>query len=65
MIQKWYEATCDNCGNVINHYIGRRPYDFELINDGAILRNKKLFCCEECYHKYERKQLACISTCLC
>lgn len=55
MIQKWYEVTCDNCGDVINHYIGRKPYNFELINDGVVLKKNKHFCCIDCYNEYERK----------
>lgn len=54
MIQKWYEVTCDNCGTVINHYIGRKPYSFELLHDGAILKGNKQFCCNSCYNKYKK-----------
>ena len=53
MIQKWYEVTCDNCGTVINHYIGRKPYNFELLRDDAILKGDKQFCRNSCYNKYK------------
>lgn len=39
MIEKWYEVTCDYCGCVINHFIGRRPTDaMRLRKLGAIQR---------------------------
>ena len=57
MIEKWYKVSCDNCETVINHYIGRKPFVKELIADGAILYKNKIFCCEDCYNKFNKKRL--------
>ena len=49
MIQKWYEVTCDYCGEVINHYIGKKPSNEEIQADGGVTTATKQFCCEECF----------------
>lgn len=54
MMTKLYEVTCDYCGNVINHYIGRKPQREELEGDGAVCTPYMQFCGEECYAKWKR-----------
>lgn len=62
MIEKWYEVTCDYCGCVINHFIGRRPTDDEIKEIGGYTTPTKQFCDYQCfsnwYHdKQEKKYL--------
>lgn len=56
MIQKWYEVTCDYCGAVINHYIGRKPTKDELEADGATCTATKQFCCDQCFSSWQHDQ---------
>ena len=56
MIEKWYEVSCDLCGQVINHYIGNKPTTEELKEDGAVLYKSHIFCCEKCYDKFKQKE---------
>lgn len=49
MIQKWYKVTCDYCGCVINHYIGKKPTKGELEADGALCSASKQFCNDKCF----------------
>lgn len=51
MITKWYEVTCDYCGNVLNHYIDIKPSDKELKDDGFYVKGHKHFCNINCYLK--------------
>lgn len=52
MIEKWYEVTCDYCGGVLNHYIGRKPSTKELRSDGFICTDSNQFCSEECFENW-------------
>ena len=56
MIAKWYEVTCDYCGEVINHYIGRKPSIYELKADGAVCTATKQFCCSQCFKEWRREK---------
>lgn len=56
MIEKWYEVSCDLCGQVVNHYIGNKPTKEELNEDGAVLYKTFIFCCEDCYNKFKQKE---------
>lgn len=55
MVQKWYEVYCDNCGNIINHFIGNRPSKYEIENDGGLIWRNKTFCGNRCLEKYKEK----------
>ncbi len=55
MITKLYEVSCDYCGTCINHYIGNKPTNKELINDGFVVINDKCFCNKECSQNYKNK----------
>ena len=51
---KWYEACCDNCGAVINHYIHYKPTIKELKKDcgRVVIRNGTVITiCDECNKK--------------
>ena len=53
-ITKWYEACCDNCGAVINHYIHYKPAIKELKKDcgRVVIRNGTVITiCDECNKK--------------
>ena len=52
MITKWYEVTCDYCGNVLNHYIDIKSSDKELKDDGFYVKGHKHFCNITCYNNY-------------
>lgn len=49
MITKLYEVTCDFCGTCMNHYIGKKPNNDELIKDGFAVAKTKQFCSEKCH----------------
>ena len=53
-ITKWYEACCDNCGAVINHYIHYKLTIKELKKDcgRVVIRNGTVITiCDECKKK--------------
>lgn len=58
MIQKWYEVTCDYCGHGINHYIGKKPSNAMIEDDGAICTATNHFCSEECFANWNHDRLA-------
>lgn len=51
MLTKWWELTCDYCGATMNHYIGNKPSNDELIQDGFYVSGSKHYCNINCYLK--------------
>lgn len=51
MLTKWWELTCDYCGTAMNHYIGNKPSNDELIQDGFYVNGSKHYCNINCYLK--------------
>lgn len=50
-VRKYYEVTCDKCGQVINHYIYYKPSLKQLRKDCGIVRinnGKIITICEDC-----------------
>ena len=52
MIKKWYECTCDYCGNVIVH-LPYKPDASDIQEYGGIMYGKKMFCDDSCYQNYK------------
>lgn len=50
MIKKYYEISCDNCGNP--DYLGYKPNKQDLIKMKWVIYNGKHFCCEQCKEDY-------------
>ena len=60
-ITRWYEACCNNCGAVINHYIHYKPTIKELKKDcgRVVIRNGKVITiCDECNKKNKRNLIS-------
>ena len=58
MIKKWYEVSCDLCGNGLNHYAELKPTCTDLRRDGIKVKinNGKVFVfCKECYEKIKKE----------
>jgi len=57
MIVKWYEITCDNCGNA-EHFQGSiLSAEAQFKFDGGIVtKTKKHYCDIVCQNKKENKQ---------
>lgn len=58
MIKKWYEVSCDLCGNGLNHYAELKPTCTDLRRDGfkVKINNGKVFVfCKECYEKIKKE----------
>ena len=57
MINKWYEITCDVCGEAC-HYCGTvQSAEKQYRGDGGIVtRDKKHYCDEKCYRKSEENK---------
>ena len=45
-IEKWYEITCDVCGETIHT---RTKNKEEIEHYGFILKGNKVYCSKECY----------------
>lgn len=50
MIKKYYEISCDNCGNY--DYLGYKSTKQDLIEMKWVIHNGKHFCCERCKEDY-------------
>lgn len=55
-IEKWYEVTCDVCGETIHT---RNKNKEEIKHYGFILKGNKVYCSEECCKtKLNKNQMA-------
>ncbi len=52
MIIKWYEITCDTCGEA-QHFRGNVSNSQSQFKDlgGIVTANKKYYCCKKCHQK--------------
>lgn len=52
MIQKWYECSCDYCGNVIARF-SYKPDASDIQEYCGVMYGKKIFCSKSCYQNYK------------
>lgn len=56
MITRVYEVSCDTCNHAISHYVGGKPTQQDLKEDGVVVvktdEGVKHFCCTTCYQDY-------------
>lgn len=58
MKKNWSEYICDYCGQAehfLCNYKGQIPADEKAKKTGWIIKNKKHFCCQECYEQYKKE----------
>lgn len=60
MIQKYYEISCDHCGQA-DYFMGsKKSAEFQYRNDsvkGIVTADKKHFCDKECHENYKKNNL--------
>ena len=52
MIRKWYECTCDYCGNALIH-LPYKPTVTDFQANDIIVCGNKIFCDKECLQNYK------------